>query len=257
MQLYNPYLGSFEQSNLFNKYAKLALWISAIMLGIAYAIRTYYSDYSELSDFLSKINCFFIVSYSVLSFVSDVIFYQASIQRREDFIDNSFKTTIADNRSVDYYTNDHIASGIYKMAVNGFENSLFTYNIANKMTTSLWIKNILFAIFILLFAIFGYDNAFVLLIQLSLPILLLQEAIKHTLFVSRIKRVYENYRRLFNELKNKPDCKFKRPEILLNILDYETTLTYGTTLLNSKIYNKLNPELSVKWNHMKTEYNIE
>lgn len=257
MQRYNPYLASFEQSKLFNKYAKLTLWISTIILGIAFALKTYTNDWSEISAFLSKINCFFIVSYSILSFISDIYFYQASIQRREDFIDNSFKTAIADNRSVDYYTNDNIASGIYKMAVNGFENSLFTYTIANKMTSSLWIKNILFAIFILLFAIFGYDNAFVLLIQLSLPILLLQEAIKHTLFVSRIRRVYENYRRLFNDLKDKPDCKYKRPEILLNILDYETTLTYGTTLLDSEIYHKLNPELSVKWNNMKKAYNIK
>ena len=95
------------------------------------------------------------------------------------------------------------------------------------------------------------------MIQLTLPILLLQQAIKHTLFVYRIKRVYENYRRLFNDLRNESDSKLKRPEILLNVLDYETTLTYGAILLDSDIYNKLNSDLSAKWNNMKTEYKIE
>lgn len=257
MALYNPYLGSFEQSKTFNKYAELTLWISTILLIVAFALEKYNPLWKEYSVLMSNINCFFIISYAILSFIADNIFYQASIQRREDFIDNSFKTTLAEHRSADYYTNDNIVAGIYKMAVNGFENSLYTYNIANKMTTSLWIKNVVFAILILLFAIFGYNNAFILLIQLSLPILLLQQAVKQTLFVYRIKRVYENYRRLFNDLRNESDSKHKRPEILLNVLDYETTLTYGAILLDSDIYNKLNPELSTKWNQMKSEYNIK
>lgn len=257
MAQYNPYKGSFEQSKTFNKYAEITLWISTILLLCAFALKTYNSTWSEYSEIISNINCFFIIAYSVLSFISDNIFYQASIQRREDFVDNSFNATIAEHRSLDYYTNENIVSGIYKMAVNGFENSLFTYSIATKMTTRLWTKNIVFAILILLFAILGYNNAFILLIQLTLPILLLQQAIKHTLFVYRIKRVYENYRRLFNDLKNESDSKRKRPEIILNVLDYETTLTYGTILLDSKIYDKLNPSLSIKWNQMKSDYKIE
>lgn len=257
MAQYNPYKGSFEQSKTFNKYAEITLWISTILLLCAFALKAYNSAWSAYSEIISNINCFFIIAYSILSFISDNIFYQASIQRREDFIDNSFNATIAEHRSLDYYTNENIVSGIYKMAVNGFENSLFTYSIANKMTTRLWTKNIVFAILILLFAILGYNNAFILLIQLTLPILLLQQAIKHTLFVYRIKRVYENYRRLFNDLKDESDSKRKRPEIILNVLDYETTLTYGTILLDSKIYDRLNPSLSLKWNQMKSDYKIE
>ncbi len=257
MAQYSPYKGSFEQSKTFNKYAEITLWISTILLLCAFSLEAYNPNWSVYSEIISNINCFFIIAYSILSFISDNIFYQASIQRREDFIDNSFNVTIAEHRSIDYYTNENIVSGIYKMAVNGFENSLFTYSIANKMTTILWTKNIVFAILILLFAILGYNNAFILLIQLTLPILLLQQAIKHTLFVYRIKRVYENYRRLFNDLKDESDSKRKRPEIILNVLDYETTLTYGSILLDSKIYDKLNPSLSLKWNQMKSDYKIE
>ncbi len=257
MAQYNPYKGSFEQSKSFSSYAEITLWISTGLLIIAYLLKETNISWLYISEFILNINCFFIVAFAILSFISETVFYQASIQRREDFIDNSFETTLAENRSEEYYTNDSITSGIYKMAVNGFENSLFTYNIAKKMTTPLWLKNIGFAVLILTFSIFGYNSAFTLLIQLTLPILLLQQAIKHTLFVYRIKRVYENNRRLFNDLKNLNDSKHKRPEIILNVLDYETTLTYGSILLSSKIYDELNPTLSVKWEEIKQQYNIE
>jgi general stress protein CsbA len=257
MTQYNPYKGSFDQAKVFNKYAQIALWISTLLIIIAFSLKTYNTNWFAISDLVSNINCFFIISYATLTFISEVIFYQASVQRREDFIDNSFNTTIAEDRSVEYYTNENIANGIYKMAVNGFENSLFTFNIASKMTSKLWIKNIIFAILILAFAVFGYNNAFVLLIQMTLPILLLQQAIKQTLFVYRIKRVFENYRRMFNDLKANLDSKHKRPEIILNVLEYETTITYGAILLDSKIYEKLDPELSIKWTDLKHEYKIE
>lgn len=257
MAQFNPYKGSFEQSKTFSKYAEITLWISTILLVVAFVLKTINGNWINISELITNINCFFIIAFVILSFISDIIFYQASIQRREDFIDNSFETTIAENRSSEYYTNENITSGIYKMAVNGFENSLFTYNIANKMTSSLWVKNILFAVFILTFAIFGYNGAFILLIQLTLPILLLQQAIKHTLFVYRMRRVFENYRRLFNDLKNVDDSKPKRPEIILNVLDYETTLTYGAILLDTKLYDKLNPSLSTRWIELKNEYSIE
>ncbi|KQC08676.1 MAG: hypothetical protein APR54_04335 [Candidatus Cloacimonas sp. SDB] len=257
MAQFNPFKGSFEQSKSFSKYAEISLWISTILLMVAFVLKKINPDLINISELITNINCFFIVSFAILSFISEMIFYQASIQRREDFIDNSFETTIAENRSTEYYTNENIASGVYKMAVNGFENSLFTYNIANKMTPSLWVKNIVFAILILTFAVFGYNGAFILLIQLTMPILLLQQAIKHTLFVYRMKRVFENYRRLFNDLKNIDDSKAKRPEIILNVLDYETTLTNGAVLLSSKLYDKFNPTLSTRWIELKNEYNIE
>jgi hypothetical protein len=257
MATYNPFEGSFEHAKNLDNYANLSLWLSTIMLGVAFSIKSYNSQFSNVSDFIINLNCFFIIAFAVLNFIAEYIFYNASIKRRSDFIDNSFESSLSEYRSIEYYTNENIANGVYKMAVNGFENSLFTYHISKSMMKSKWLKNIIFAFLILLFAIFGFNNAFILLIQLSLPLLLFQQAVKHTLFVSRISRVYENYRRLFNDLKNNPDSKNKRPEIILNVLDYETTLTYGAILLDTNTYNKLNPALSEKWNRIKLEYNIE
>ncbi len=257
MAQYIPFGASFDEAKDFNKYSNYALWISTILFGFSLGIESYNIDFKYISTFIANVNCFFIIAFSILNFISDSIFFDASIQRRVDFIDNSFDSSFNEDKSREYFTNENIASGIYKMAVNGFENSLFTYTISKKMIANLWLKNMIFGILILIFAIGGSNNAFVLLLQLTLPLLLLQQAIKHSLFVYRIKRVFENYKRLFNDFKQMNDSKQKRPEIILNVLDYETTLTYGGIHLDSKIYNKLNPELSTKWNEMKRTYNIE
>lgn len=257
MVFYNPYSKIFEKSVSFYKCAEIALWVSTILLGAIFVLDKYNIILKDDVILLSSFNCFFVIIYAIISFISDFIFYQASIQRREDFIDNSFKTTLAEHRSDGYYSNDNINAGIYKMAINGFENSLFTYKIASKMTLKLWIKNVLFVILFLLFAVYDCNKAFILVIQLTLPILLLQQAVKHTLFVYRIQRVFDNYRRLFNALRNESVSKQRIPEIIHIVLDYETTLTYGAIMLDSKIYDKLNPELSNEWNLMKSSYNIQ
>jgi len=81
MAQYNPYKGSFEQSKGFNKYAQIALWISTGMIVIAFFLKAYNPNWSSISDLISNINCFFIISFATLTFISEVIFYQASVQR--------------------------------------------------------------------------------------------------------------------------------------------------------------------------------
>ena len=40
-------------------------------------------------------------------------------------------------------------------------------------------------------------------------------------------------------------------------MEYEVILTWGSTILNNKIFNKLNPSLSKEWDSMKEKYNIQ
>jgi hypothetical protein len=253
----NPYKNTFELAKKINNYSLIFLYLSAIIIFLDFLIKSYFNQYLQICDVLIKVNCFIIIIYAVLSFLSEYVFFNASSQRRIDFIDNSFETSYSDTKSSNYYTNDNIRSGIYKMAVNGFENSLFTYHIAKKMVLPLCIKNSLFIILFLSFAVFGFNNGFILLIQLTLPILLFQQAIRHTLFVHRIKHVYLDYKKLFNNMKGDIDYSSKIPEIIINVFEYETTLTFGAMQLNSKIYNELNPILSQKWMDIKSDLGIK
>lgn len=252
-----PFKNSFDNARTYDKYANYTLYTSTFILIIAFTIQTINKDWSYISDFLNSFNSFFILGYAILEFTIQHIFYEASIQKRYDFIDNSFETSFSEENSTEYFTNDDIDKGIYKMAVNGFENSLFTYNISKRMIKSIWIKNIIIGFLFLGISIAGFNNVFVMLFQLSLPLLLLYQALKLTIFVNRINKVFENYRRLFQDLKNKKKRKSKKPEILINVIEYESTLSWGGIILDKNIYEKLNPKLSEKWYKMKIKYEIK
>ncbi len=252
-----PFGNKFDNAKLYDKYANYVLWLSTLLIIIAFLLKVFYPDLSYISNIINKVNCLFIVAYAVLNFITDYIFYKASYHKRLDFIDNSFNTSYSEENSSEYYSNDNIENGIYKLAVNSFENSLFTYSISKKMLIKIWIKNTLIALVFLILAIFGYENTFVLLLQLTLPILLLSKAIKLTIFVNRINQVYENYRKLFQNLKNNSDNELANPEILINVIEYESTLSWGSVLLDSKIYYSLNDELSKVWEEIKIKYEIK
>ncbi len=252
-----PFKNSFDNAKTYDKYANNVLYISTIIIIIAFILQVANENWKYISEILNSINCFFIVAFAVLEFITKSIFAEASSQKRYDYIDNSFETSFSEENSENYYSNDNIEKGIYKMAVNGFENSYFTYNIAKKMIKSLWIKNTLIAIIFIFLAIMGFNSAFVMILQLSLPLILLNQAIKHTVFVNRINKIYENYRRLFQDLKSNTNRELKNPEILINVIEYESTLSWGSILLDTTIYNELNDELSEKWEEMKLNYQIE
>ena len=251
-----PFKNSFENAKAYDKYANWILYTSSFILIIAFLLQTINKEWSFISDILNSFNSFFILGYAILEFVVQHIFHEASTQKRYDFIDNSFETSLSEENSNDYYTNDDIGKGIYKMAVNGFENSLLTYNISKEMLKPIWVKNIIIGFLFLAISIAGLNNVFVMLFQLSLPLILLHQAIKLTIFVNKINKIFENYRRLFQNLKNKKK-KYKKAEILINVIEYESTLSWGGILLDDNIYKKLNPILSEKWNKMKIKYEIK
>ena len=125
------------------------------------------------------------------------------------------------------------------------------------MLKSLWFKNIVFITLFIFLALVGEKNAALLLIQLTLPLLLLNQSIKLSLYIYRIRRIYENYRRIFQDLNKINNKDYKNPEIIINVIEYESTLSWGGILLSTKKYNKLNPELSKKWEENKIKYGIK
>lgn len=57
----------------------------------------------------------------------------AANERRKGFIDNSLGTKLLEKPVLNYYDNDSIEKGPYKMLVNCYENCFFTYNIIKVM----------------------------------------------------------------------------------------------------------------------------
>ncbi|MGH1335157.1 MAG: hypothetical protein ACRBFS_03450 [Aureispira sp.] len=213
----------------------------------------------EVLSILGIINFVLIISFAGLSFVIDYIFFpKAENIRRADYIDNSFGSNHNIHESKDYFSNDTANYGIYKAAVNLFENCLFSLKISSKMLLWEVIKSIIIAIVIIILAVQGFQNSQIALpiLQLFLSASILGELIKLIMYVSKMESSFNDLKNLFSE-----DNFKKNPENYIHLYlryysNYESALARSSILLNSKIYKELNPSLSKEWEEIKTKLNI-
>lgn len=248
-----PHQQMFDRAKSFDKWANTIIYLSSVL---SVALIFLSPPYDKLIVAINAANCVFITIIVVFDTLFNYFFFEAGKAKRLDFIDNSMGTDFSGARSQGYFTNENLAAGLYKMAVNCFENSFFSSQISAKMITASWVKFVIILIIFVFSAALGEQKIVNLLFQLSLPLLLFQQALKITLFYIRVNSTYESFLHLFNDFKQHGNNEGKDPEILKIILDYQTTLTWGAIPLSDKLFNKYNAVLSQKWNELKANYNI-
>lgn len=250
-----PFKDKYDVAKKYDKCGSCLLWVSTALLVSNFALSQYTDVSTSIIRWIEIVNCLTIVLFSIAEVVVEYVYFGAETHRREDLVDRSFASLIAENRTDGYYTNDDIKSGLYKMGVNNFESCFFSYNIAKQSLTLLWVKAIILSLIFIFVGIAGYDKVLIFIVQLSIPIVLFKQAIRHTLFVSRLNGVLSRYRSLFNRLKDN-NRENHDSEIIRDILEYETILSWGNILLSDKIYNKMNAALSDEWVKLKERYAI-
>ncbi|TRW22131.1 hypothetical protein FMM05_18255 [Flavobacterium zepuense] len=256
-EYYNPLRESFK---LAKKLDKITFWfmiVSAALTIFNYIFNIYLQDYKSIAVILSTINTIIITIYALLKFAISYIIFHTSFDKRSDFIDNSFGTNYSSNRSNQYYNNDTIENGILRMGANSFESCFFTYNLSVKSLQSKWIINIAVTVIIIGLALQGYNSALSMILQLALPLYLISDAVNNSIFCLRIKNILDNFCRLYNDLLDSSQLQKKEPEIILIVLNYETTLSTFNLLISEEVYNKYNPDLSVRWTGLKEQYNLK
>jgi hypothetical protein len=192
------------------------------------------------------------VLYFLLDIVQNYLFQQAELNRKNDFIDNSLETKLSEENSQGYFSNDNFAPSIYKLGVNGFENSFFTKSISSKMIAPNIIKSVIILILFLLVIFYTDQSTLISLVQIALPFTIIQQTIRLIIFNSNINKVFDNYKHIYANV-----AKAKRsPLIINNVINYEKTLSWGGIQLDSRLFNKHNPKLSLDWETLKAKYNI-
>lgn len=251
-----PFKNSYDKAKRVNACSDRLVVVSAILFLTVFVLELV-SPNSTIIQGIERLNCIVIVSYIVLEFVTDCIHSSAETHRRCDFVDNALGCKLAESRSEGYYTNDELNNGLYKLGVNSFESCFFSYKIASKAQCQLWVKSAIFAVLFILCAVIGCDMAIVAIIQLSLPLSVVIQTIRHQKFVFCLKKIYENYRSIFNSLRNnKHVSKIDYAEIMKEVLEYEGTISWANFLLEEKIYNEMNEALTNEWELIKQEYKI-
>lgn len=248
-----PHDQIFKRGKMFDSFGTLLIYVSSI---ISIALIAIPKLQVEIKLLMNAINCVLIFIIVVFDLIYNYIFFEAGKTKRLDFIDNSFGVDFLGSRSQGYFSNENLSVGMYKMAVNCFENSFFSYQVSGKMIAGAWLKAAFVLALFVFTAAMGNYLLINLLFQLTLPIMLIQQAIKITLFYTRIHTVHEGFRQLFNDIKQQGTNLGKDPEILKLVLDYQTTLSWGVIPLSEKIFNTNNATWSRKWEDLKRIYSI-
>ncbi|HMG67127.1 MAG TPA: hypothetical protein VK588_05545 [Chitinophagaceae bacterium] len=255
MAKFAPFELTYKTVARLNNYADGFLYLSTC-ISVAITILGYLDRYPVLKSILIGTNILFICMYVFLDNRANYIFTKVEMKRRLDWLDNSFGTNFSGKRSIEYFTNDHISPGMYKLAVNCFENSYHTQFIINKMLPEIIFKTCFIVLVFVCSAYFGNREFVRMFFDLSLPAILIQKLIKVLFFSIRMADVLDRFKLLFNNLMQSGFEK-KEPEALRDILEYETALSWASTPLDSSIFNKNMDTLAKDWEEMKLQYQIK
>lgn len=230
------------------------LWVSVIVSVVTLIIfkGNFPTATTETTDFLNKLNCFLAITYFVSDIVANYLFQLAEAKRREDFFDNSLNTQLAENNSEKYFSNENLNHGVIKMGVNNFENCFFSKSVSGKMLTPMLLKSALVLALFLALALFTDRETLTTALQLALPFTILLQTIRLFLYNKRMKDVFKTYQRIFSSTV---DGK-KEHLIIGNMTNYEIILSWACIKLDSKLFDKMNDDLSAQWEDLKKKYNI-
>ncbi len=250
-----PHSATYETVERLNKYAKYLLY-STTFLTLTISVADKYELLGIYKYYVIGINIILISLFAFFENRAQYIYTKAEMKRRLDWLDNSFQTNFSGKRSQNYFTNDHLAPGLYKLAVNCFENSSHTTFIIEKMLPRILLKNIIIIAIFIFSAVIGDKEIIRLFFELALPLILIQELIKIIFFSTRMNKVFDGFKSLFNDLM-KIEFDNKTAEALKHILEYETTLSWASVPLDSKIFNQYKDHLAKEWDDLKAEYKIK
>lgn len=238
-----------------NKNAEIILYVSTAF-SIVISILGYLNKFNDLKTTLTGVNIILIVCYAYFDNRGQYIFTKAEMKRRLDYLDNSFETNFSGKRSENYFTNDVLTPGIYKLAVNGFENCFHTQFIVAKMFPKILLQTIVIVALFICSAYIGNREVIRMFFELSLPLVLMQKLIKTVFFTSRLERAIDDFKHLFNDLLH-ADMDKKTAEALKNVLEYESALSWASMPTSSKVFFKYKDELAAEWEELKTKYQIQ
>lgn len=214
---------------------------------------------STYINILNITNIVCLVSYFALDIIVEyLLFPSAEDTRKADFIDNSWGTKNLVRNSEKYYDNEEIMHGIYKMAVNLFENSYFSYNVSRAMTNRKVVVSVIFGVAIFIIAYYGFGNVpiAVPLLQVVFSTVVLGDLVKHLIYTRRVKNSFEKWQNLFQYPEFKTDPDRFRADVYKNWLYYESTLARAQISLSESLFNAMNQRLTAEWEQLKSKYNI-
>lgn len=254
MSKYVPFQTSYDRVKRTEKYAFLFLTMSALSIFVLWATPLLNKNHQAaqiIAPYISHIKTIsyvFMVGYITLEILGRILFREAERMKLEDLIDNSFETNYSDERSLNYYNNEEIPSGIKKLAVNTYESSFHTESTLQGMILNLALKLLFFSV-PFVFSIFDSngENIVRLLFEISIPTLLLNKLITTLFYFLRIREINNRFKIELINIKTKELGVSDFSRLLNPVMDYYNTKSWANVHLSDKIFQKNNEMVSKKW----------
>lgn len=185
-------------------------------------------------------------------------FRKAEKTRRDGFLDNTFNTRLADISSAGYYDTDSIEYGIKKLMSNLHESCIYTCRITERMfiktekTLVLW-----FCLIVVLAVMNFFGTLFVIaVIDIFVSKEILEDYMELKRLYSETEAVQQECKKIAENAESKEwrEDHVLTSEILQVLLQYETALSYASIILDTDIYNELNPTITQEWDGIKKRY---
>lgn len=269
MAVYVPHYEDWRTVAKWRKWADISFYVGVVLSMLA-ALKGYNFVNNVLLEWpltafwlYGLINHMAILSLIIYPAIDVYIEYYlspaAEEKRKADFLDNAFGTHILSQNSIGYYTNESISPGMYKAAVNLFENSFFTHRVTDAMLMRKTFPLLIVVFVVVILAISGWGEQPLALpvLQLFFSSVIVIDFVKFWLLRNRTKDIYEGWCSLFRTSAIISNPSSQIPEIMRYWLMYETTLSRLQIGLDDGIFEELNPELSKEWQIIKYNLGID
>lgn len=182
---------------------------------------------------------------------------RAERMRRKQLLSDSFGTPLSHDRTALYYNNEYLPS-VTRLAANVMENSLFAKEVAAVMlVNSRLFVGSYFVGWLVSFSL-RHDNLSLLLTftQVLFSSEVLVQWISLEVLRHRHEQTFEKLHDHFLHAIGQ-----ESPRAIANLLDafveYETTKSSAGLLLSSKVFYRLNPKLTEKWDRIRRELRMD
>lgn len=196
------------------------------------------------------------IATTVLYFVADnylSVFLIPSVEekRRTHLLSNSLGIQL-DTETTNLYYNNDLHPSIVRLGANILENSLFAKRVTGEMLKSETIIIILYTIiWIVCLSIRNTDIELISIVSQTLfASTIIPSWVKLLMLHNQNGRIHSELYRLFLMKKDTPQ-KILFPLVIDSFVKYESAKAYSGVKQSSKIFHKINPEVTGEWEQIK------
>jgi len=239
----------------FNTTTSSLFWVNAVLSIAVFFV----ADNLTVKNMLLFVFTITTLAYFVIdNYLSIFIIPKVEDKRRVHLLTNSFNVPLDNERTNKYYNNE-LDPSLLKLGANLFENSLFAQRVTQEMAKRERIKVVLFVVVFIVALMFRTT-------EMELISILAQTLFASTLIPAYLRLEVLNYKNkaifdclhdifLFHNQPNENDERLSA-KLLDCFVKYESAKAYSGVKQDTKIFHKINPEVTREWEEIKHNLKI-